>query len=370
VDLLGIGEQIHGSLGMSLAKSNLVASLVTHHGYRQVSFELAWGEMEALEAALNECARGAEILPPSMVPSADAVVHGWDPAMQQLLVWMCSYNRAHPGDPVHVSGFDGQQPWHDMRVLEPALARAQPPGVVSTIIEDLEQCHGARFETREEFREYGVAHGFPTPAAEEHSDCLAGLASASEALADTSMEPGVQRALDGLVAFEMASQELLVHRREIAAYEIREAFMVEVIRTQVSSQPGRTILWAHNTHVSKKSLSIRGTPARPKSLQTGQGYDSFGSILHRDPALRYESIGVVGLEVHTSMGSAYDPEIPVQAQAVEIMTQANVSAERIDWQVDLEHWAPAGTRLLLGGEWMVPRDQFRWLVVLGESPAR
>ncbi len=371
VDVLGLGEQIHGSAGFSRAKAQLAASLVEHHGFRQIAFEFSWSDMEPVEAALARCAGGTQEDPvPSFRDTGVGGTMGMDSAIVELMDWACAYNRSHPDDTVHVAGFDGQQPWHDMRHLVPALERRLSEPEARAVVRNLHSCHGARFESREQYRAYGVKNHFPVPTPEEHTHCLRGLAQTTQALEDTPVDPRVQRALDGLTAFELANQALLVHGRVQEAYDHREAFLVETIRSLASSPSTRTLVWAHNKHVSKDSLAILGTARDPDRKHQNQGYQSFGSLLDQDPSVRYEAIAFVGLEVQTTLGAVHAPPVPTQPEALEVMLQQDPTLRDQDLLVDLAHWAPAGQRVLLGGEWQTPRDQYRGLVLLQNSPAR
>jgi hypothetical protein len=77
----------------------------------------------------------------------------------------------------------------------------------------------------------------------------------------------------------------------------------------------------------------------------------------------------VGLEVRTSMGDQHDPAVPTRAGAIEVQIQAEWDGPPADLMVDLHRWTPGAKRALLGGEWQVPRAQYRALVLLRESPA-
>jgi hypothetical protein len=123
---VGVGESTHGSDGLLEVRKNIVRFLIEHAGFRALAIESPWYSTRAANAYVQSgsCSQeGARSAVEHLIHDAWFSIH-----LQQLFLWLCEYNRAHPEDQAVVFGLDVQEPYHDFTVLADIIERAAPSG--------------------------------------------------------------------------------------------------------------------------------------------------------------------------------------------------------------------------------------------------
>jgi erythromycin esterase len=99
--VVGLGESAHGTADQFRLKDRLVRHLVTHHGFRTLAWEDAWGAGVAVDRYIagGEGEAGAIV--------ADLGFNLNNAALLDLMEWLRAYNlRRHPADRVRFLGAD------------------------------------------------------------------------------------------------------------------------------------------------------------------------------------------------------------------------------------------------------------------------
>lgn len=109
--ILGLGEAIHTSDGFYSAKVRLIQYLVEHHNYRAIAWETPWGR--ALSA--SHFVKNGE---GNVENALNGLFRVWrSTSVANLLVWLRSWNKNNPQDPVRFFGNDTQQAEWDLNCL-------------------------------------------------------------------------------------------------------------------------------------------------------------------------------------------------------------------------------------------------------------
>lgn len=270
-DVLGIGERIHFSGGLERARGVVAAYTIEELCFEALALEISWVEARVVNEGLQRCVQGASL---PVNPFDDPL---WD-GLQPLLKRLCAWNQTHA--PVHVFGFDVQDAWNHREILE---YRQRD--------ERLRQCHGAPFESAQEMRVWGRAHGFPPPTRKQHRACLQQIRQRRTQETD----PRVLQALDSLQANQLRAWALFVKQDVSAAYQAREDGMASVfLAERARLEVRRVVMMAHDEHVAR----------------TSEQCWPIGGMLHAEPDLTYAALSVSGYRVETRLGARFDPPLP------------------------------------------------------------
>lgn len=118
VDVVAIGESVHGSAGMLRMQTRLIRYLVVNHGIRLLVWETAVLRSLELSRWVAACTH-------TRTPLSIDVLYMPTAADLPLWEWICDYNRANPGAPVVFRGMDvWDRPWLHFAQLESAAADA------------------------------------------------------------------------------------------------------------------------------------------------------------------------------------------------------------------------------------------------------
>lgn len=118
VDVVAIGESVHGSAGMLRMQARLIRYLVVNHGMRLLVWETAVLRSLELSRWVAACAH-------TRIPPPIDVLYMPTAADLPLWEWICDYNRANPAAPVVFRGMDvWDRPWLHYAQLESAAAAA------------------------------------------------------------------------------------------------------------------------------------------------------------------------------------------------------------------------------------------------------
>jgi erythromycin esterase len=124
--VVGLGESTHGTGEFFRLKHRLVELLVRREGFRVFALEA-----NVLTAArLDAWVQGGPGTVEQAMAGLFTVWHVEE--VRELLTGLRDYNRAHPGDPVTVVGFDMQDHRTPVDTLRAVIARLEP-GLGGTI---------------------------------------------------------------------------------------------------------------------------------------------------------------------------------------------------------------------------------------------
>jgi erythromycin esterase len=259
--VFGIGESVHTSGGFVDTKVAIVEHLVTAQGYRVIAFESPRASVAAKMAPYVASCAGT---PDEAMKALFAV--WWTPSTRDLMSWLCTYNQTHTADPVSVVGVDIQQAESDATTLSGAVSK--------TLYAGLSSCK--------------LSNSTDAYAKADYDTCLAGL----DAI-DAAIDPGAFDVVLAAKSFRAWQTEVYdLDKDPKGSFEARDvgmAAMFEAMRAR-SFATKKTILWAHNYHLSEAhtEVAVSVFPARAITL---------GSILRKDLGASYRAVGLVGWDV-------------------------------------------------------------------------
>ncbi len=129
VDVVALGESVHGSAGFLKIQTRLIRYLVEKHGLRLIVWENPTLRSLELSQWVSSCTK-AKTSPPIdvlyMPTTADLAL--WH--------WVCDFNLSHPGDPIVFRGMDvWDRPWeHYSRIR----ALGIPAGIDALLLKSIE----------------------------------------------------------------------------------------------------------------------------------------------------------------------------------------------------------------------------------------
>lgn len=286
--VVGLGESYHTSGGFYQVKHRIFRHLVEEMGFRAIAFETPWDRARAASHYVATCEGTA-------ADAARGFYQVWQSEeVTALLDWMCAWNQAHPGDPVHFFGFDIRQPYADGPALIDFL-RGQGEADGDSLITGLRQCDGVEISW------------YPQLVPEAtHQACLASLDEVDRRLDALDGSGAVQTSREevewlkiranGLRANE--NKEYWEPRDYARSFEARDRGMAtnfERIRA-LTVGSARTAIWAHNGHVAKFD------PIMP--------YRTLGAYLDEDLGHRYAAVALTAFRTGVNwnvVGCGYLP---------------------------------------------------------------
>jgi erythromycin esterase len=361
--LVALGESVHTSGGYSAAKVRIFEHLVTRQHFRVFAFETPRTDALATGRYVTTCQGTPEQALNGLFPV-------WaNTSVRDVLVWMCTWNRQHPDDPVAFHGFDIQQPWDDARALRQLLARLGENSLPAGI----DGCDGASYDSSDAyFRAHPDGPGNIT--ALENQSCLAGVraiddyltahassiiaATSPEALAEARMASRGLRAWQGEAYYYMSDSTASTSARDEGMADVLEALRA------LRFPNARAVVWAHNFHIGAQQDHVAGHA------------NSMGSFLKHRLGEAYRPIGLVGYQVDINwphMGCGPLPP-PVAPDAVEVMLHG-LGARYLLVNLATTTFFSPGRSYELGGEEegqgsrMIPAHSFSALLYLDHSPA-
>jgi erythromycin esterase len=296
-EIVALGETVHTSGGYSAARARIIRYLVEHRGYRAVSFEGPWGPAEATRAFVED---GRGTLQGAM---AGLTFLAWrNDVTKDLLVWLRSWNAAHPADKVRFFGFDVQAPWDDGPRLRAFLGKVTPTD--PTLADATRACIGAKHDTDTEAYadpvESPILKGQQLLSVAQHEACIgalarveAHLAAKKTAVVAASSQDDLALARVALVALRaMNGQMFHLFREPAKAYDARDLGMADVLMgLRALRAPGaKTAVWAHNRHITTRGTEL-------VSDADGLSWHATGSVLAERLGTKYAAIGLVAKNV-------------------------------------------------------------------------
>ncbi|MCC7535846.1 MAG: erythromycin esterase family protein, partial [Deltaproteobacteria bacterium] len=296
-----------------------------------------------------------------------------------LAAFLCEFNRTHADDPVRFVGFDNRQPWIDEPALREWLGRVVP-AEGTELADGLSTCFGVGYADEMAFfsdpNVMAIFMGMATTGEEDHVACVAGASALSgfmrsrrDELVDASGEDEWERmrlALVRIESFDTQAYHFFGRGQGALGQSARDAAMADVLLTlRRLDHPGsRTVLWAHNYHVSRNSDSIEGVTAY-------RGAVNIGTLLAREPSVRYVAIGLSAYDVRYDWLAGPDQYLHDSTEAVERMLH---DLEQPYLFVHFAEASVGGGSLiepdglhLVSSEGMIPREHYDGLLFLDVS---
>ena len=295
--------------------------------------------------------------------------------MANLLNWIRRYNESNGDNPIHLFGYDIQQPWHDYPALSKFLNKAVPErsddlidGLETNIA--FEAASGADFFATE-FAARMYDHEAESEVRQRYGPCDEGLETI-ERLFDEERD----ELIDATSKEEFAYAELrLVGLRAwmddvyhsyglsdlAAGNEARDRGMAFALSRlhELRCPDAQTAVWAHNMHLTRAHHRIRG----------GR---SMGTFLAEKLGDEYRCIGLIGRVVETNWNQEIDEaRKPVtDPRAIETML-ASFEQPYLLYDLDCgDLLDPGETCVLNSWEDVVPSEQFDALLFVDHSPPR
>lgn len=297
-DYLALGEPIHGSAVAHMAFAGLARDALARKGYRVLSLELPWSEMEELDRKLQS---GPD-LTAADVSSPLASLNS--PFLFGLLKWMQIQNRNRPvSDRYHVAGFDTQQVVSDFQRLRRTWS-ALGLGSHAAFDDLVRVCHGAvGYASQHEFNSSGADVTRITRA--QGDACRSALKQLGQRFAPergrlTSEEWAlVQLALESR-AHEIPKWEEGI---SVTTNAERDLAMAKAFATLAQSRFSgkKQILWGHYWHMMKGTRKLGLKNISPVFSFMNQ-VDSFGSHMAARFGNRYAVVA----------GTAGSYTVPIQ----------------------------------------------------------
>lgn len=264
--------------------------LVEQMGFRVVGFESPRSWVEQLDAYVQTCVS----TPEEAVNGVFSVTRSTETAA--LAQWMCEWNQDHPGDRIHVYGFDAQrQPQVDAGGLIAFVQQLGAPDAEAWIA-GIETCDGVT-ET------FYPSLPFPLERYERCQTALAEVGAYFDAHEKAIVRATSREALGWArvyLASATAWQELIYFLRTDfgRAYSAREAGMAySLLAIHALRFPhAKTALWAANGHLWRDSITASDLP--------GTDLPALGDLLDAALGRRYVVIGQVALESYADWPAA------------------------------------------------------------------
>jgi erythromycin esterase len=353
-DVVALGEKIHTSGGYYTMKHRLIRYLVEELGYRAVAIESNWGGASLANQYVSTC----QGTPESSILGLFGVWQSQEVA--DLAAWMCSWNQAHPDDPVTFFGFDIQQPFVDGPML---ISFLQGQGLAGDdpVLAGLRQCDGVSAPSR---------RGNVTEAS--HQACLAGLDAVEPLLngldPTDAVEPersSVEWAKVNLFALRAWQDQAFYDGRDFfRSWNARDRGMATVFQRLHQLQAGgaKTVLWAHNSHLAEQP-PLAGA------------YVPTGTHLNTEMGERYLSIALVSFDVTVGgpgIGCGPRPTYPESVEGhLSALGETALLVDLHPHGVNRNHppYVDPEEERLVGYSWYVPGASYDALVYIAQSPA-
>jgi erythromycin esterase len=329
LELLGLGEALHGGEELLLLRNRLFARLVTAHGYRALALESSFPKAEAVNAYI---AGGS---PAAYEAAAEAgFSHGFGQlaANRELVEWMREYNH----DPLHAEklrfyGFD--MPTGTIGAAGPSRTLERTLAFLSAVDSGSAEVHRRRIEPLlgEEgdwdnaaiFSDRGLSPGSSPQAAalRAATEDLVGELRARRLELDTAERSG--QYAEALRYATMTRQLLGFHAAfargagQAELLGIRDALLADNLAFIAERERGRgkVLVFAHNAHVQRGKMTGLPSWRQPRDVGDFSWWPA-GAHLDRMLGERYAVIG-------TALGvSAENGIAPPEAGTLEAMLTA------------------------------------------------
>jgi len=358
---VGLGESIHTSGGYYAAKNRLVRYFVEQLGFRALAMETPRTNAEVASLYIE---RGIGTLNDSMKSIFPVFAC---PETAELFAWLADFNQAHPNDPVYFYGFDGQQPEADAEILEAFLSQVDPVQGAALWSAVSGNCSLATLDISL------ARSNAPYPGT--FAGCTAALGALESAFGQNqaawtaqSSSDAYARASMGLISLQGWQGEVdLVNTSFAEANAPRDQSMAQLLLAmhQLRSPAARTVVWAHNLHLSESPVGLGGVYSNMGShLATtlGSGYLAI-ALLGFDVGINWDSVGYGSTGLPSGSTSL---EIKLHGLGRPALLIDSHSAWLGNGQTYALDW-PSGNSPSLEVS-AIPSDVYRAFVFLDQSP--
>jgi erythromycin esterase len=258
--VVGLGESTHGTGEFFRLKHRLVEGLVRREGFRVFALEA-----NVLTAArLDAWVQGGPGTVEQAMAGLFTVWHVEE--VRELLTGLRDYNRAHPGDPVTVVGFDMQDHRTPVDTLRAVIARLEP-GLGGTIDELL-----GEYTSQPSFATWSEEDSIRTRWADQAATLWHILAARRPAWLAAARS--ARDSIDAEWALHCASlvSQAAELNRTLYSPDRDSLMAANLVWALDTRLPGRrAVLWAHDMHVSRSGDPLTGF----------NGGKQMGAFLHR-----------------------------------------------------------------------------------------
>ena len=353
--IVGLGESIHTSGGYSRMKHRVFRFLVEKMGFRAFAFETPWVAADRVAAYVQTCEGTPE-------EALQGVFGVWrSEEVRDLVQWMCEWNRTHkkPKDRLYFYGFDIQaESRHHAPALLAFLSRVGVGADDPRVSALLGQCDGLEQTI------------YPRLIPDDrHQRCIGALQAIDrflteneQALVRQTSKADLAWARVRLVALRAWEDEAYYNNRDLlrlhAARDGGMAYTLMAIRS-LRFPKAKTAVWAHNFHLAR-------------TVRTADGPMSMGTYLDQALGSSYVNLALAASEVSIDWPSVGCG--PVPPPGLSSMERMLDSLDGDYLLVDLRF--PGGDPPFLdpehlyslGGDLMIPRQQFNGILYLNRSP--
>jgi erythromycin esterase-like protein len=268
VDMLGLGEALHGGEEILQFRNRLFRRLVERYGYRAIAIESSFPRSRVLDDFVT--GRGAASYD-DIQDSGFSHGFGRLTANRELAEWIRGHNAGLPdADKVHFYGFDAptdmiaDSPRHLLTFMLDYLASADPAAAEKhrAVIEPL-LGEDALWENPEAAMNPALAYGLSRDAAALRLASENLISDLNERRPALAAAQGMDRFLEA-VHYAAEARQLMTYHAVLAApapdrqghlMSIRAAMMarnLSYIATRVAG--GRVLIFAHNTHLQRRKV--------------------------------------------------------------------------------------------------------------------
>jgi erythromycin esterase-like protein len=309
-DVVAIGESVHGSAGFLRIQTRLIRYLVERHGLRLIVWENPSLRSLELSRWVSSCTRVKSAPPIDVLymPTAADI---------PLFEWICTFNHAHPNDPIVFRGMDvWDRPWeHYARIRSSSRYVA----VDRQPLKDVERCPGYRSGSWEEievvFARLHQEKKFVPEA--EYETCRSTLA----ALLDRARQSGKERlgandpGADDEFELALSASTLLgwlgfyndVWSDDVSSWNERDRAQGRNLLLLMEKHRAARAIWsAHTSHTSHN-----------RSPADWWGYGDLKSGIHFFAGMTWKRIFNIALTAYGASGTQGEWSLPSAASSMD-----------------------------------------------------
>lgn len=297
--IIGLGDIWHTSGGFYKVKAQVIEHLVTHGSLRRLAWEESWNSGEMVNSWLQTCDKD----PGEIVGQLRFIWHSEE--IKGLFKWLCEWNQSHSDDRVSFVGFDIQDTWSDVAVVESKFG-----GSNSETVSELKQnCFGASAGTKDAY--------LASPDYAQLSQAMAGHfsefpqnrdelcnSSAKELLNATSPSDRIVKLALTAIAGNHNALVTRIRGKVAEADQLRDATMFSVLESEIEERPDlQSAIWTPNYHMATANLNLLGDlvygkygreylPIGMGTLQVGFNWPAQHAVGMQPPASAADSVEV------------------------------------------------------------------------------
>lgn len=378
-EIVAIGESGHGSSGYLKMRLKVIKHLVQTQGFRTILLENGYYQSEEFDQYLKQCSinqnNPANLL--ALVRKANIIYRSQE--ILDTFTWMCSYNKEHSTDPVSFHGMDiWETPWTDREVINRLVSEVDDQGLKAYFETAKENCWAWKANS------WAEAATFPEWAdllrtwrvnSTRHQECMGALINIKMLIDSNRSQYETAAGKDKVFWANLGVRVQQTYQVYRDLYQVdlqkvlnlRDTVQAELTLAQQSRHTNKkTILLAHNIHVSKKQSAV---VVKVPGLQQWNNVRSTGELLKGHLGRAYKSIALTGYQVSSSRDGDYP--LPVASDSLDLqlseLGEYLLVDPRASWiSQQGEMWLHS--EMDVDGSLMVPKDQYDAIIFLKVSP--